>query len=216
MTDISKVFLALFATLLPVTAMFAQDSSASDDSTAFKHPCRGQPWWADNGISFDDFDFWVGEWQVYDTATGEMRGFDDIEFVHDGCAVKQHWRQMDDLFTRPNLPWRLNGISLTGITWDGEWRQMWTDSNGGNMLLTGGNDDQGRMVLTSEWQARKQADGSLGRVRFIWFWQPSDDGTIHNWGEYQQNDENNDRIQYFDITYRPNAVGRPSPRLRAH
>ena len=89
MKNIFSKFMAVFVLLLPVAAI-------SDDDTGFKHPCSGEPWWVDNGISFEDFDFWIGEWQVYDTASGEMRGFDDIEFVHDGCAVKQHWRQMDD------------------------------------------------------------------------------------------------------------------------
>ena len=45
----------------------------------FQHPCQGSPWWVETDAKFSDFDFWLGEWQVYDAASGELRGFDDVK-----------------------------------------------------------------------------------------------------------------------------------------
>lgn len=200
--------LALAAAMLSPAA--AQDNSGED----FQHPCEGKPWWVDTETRYSDFDFWVGEWQVYDAASGEMRGFDDVEKDLEGCILRQRWRQMDDNFSQSGLPWRLQGVSLTGVNADGEWRQLWTDNNGSNMMLTGGYNDAGEMVLTSEWYPVPNSNGDMVQARSIWHWAPQDDGTIKNWGFLQSPDENADKVKYFDIIYRPNAIGSAAPRTR--
>ncbi|WDI31801.1 hypothetical protein PUV54_01195 [Hyphococcus flavus] len=181
----------------------------------FTHPCRGTPSWAQTDAQFSDFDFWVGEWHVYDTKSGELRGFDDIEKVLEGCVIKQHWRQMDDLFSAQGLPWRLQGNSLTGMGADGVWRQTWTDNHGAFMVLEGGLNDKGHMVLTSEWLTFPAQNGQLQTVRYIWNWDAADDGlTIHNWGYVQAGDENGEMRPYFDITYRKSVKGSAAAKIR--
>ena len=130
------------------------------------------------------------------------------------CVVKQHWRQMDDNFTQPGLPWRLQGNSLTGITAGGEWRQIWTDNNGGNLLFTGGYDENGRMALVSEWYRAPVGDSEWAQMRNFWYWEPQADGTIKNWGDFQSPDENAERQRYFNIVYRKSAVGSAAAQLR--
>ena len=206
-----KIFLMSCSTL---AALCASAHAQSASESEFRHPCQGSPWWVETEAKFSDFDFWLGEWQVYDAASGELRGFDDIEKGLEGCVVKQHWRQMDDNFTQPGLPWRLQGNSLTGITADGEWRQIWTDNNGGNLLFTGGYDEDGVMTLVSERYNVPGRDGETIRMRNFWHWDPQPDGTIKNWGFAQSPDENAEKRRYFNIVYRKSAVGSAAAQLR--
>ncbi|MBI1391806.1 MAG: hypothetical protein GC152_03590 [Alphaproteobacteria bacterium] len=103
--------------------LFANGALAQTGNEDFTPPCEGTPSWVDTDAKFSDWDFWIGEWQVFAADSGELRGFDDIKKDFGGCVIRQHWRQMDDLFSLPGSPWRLQGSSVTGITAEGVWRQ---------------------------------------------------------------------------------------------
>jgi hypothetical protein len=84
-----------------------------------------------------DFDFWLGEWEVFD-ADGEHVGRNSIRAPYDTGALTEHWRGDGGVA----------GHSLN--SWDPErgcWHQTWIDSTGGILLLDGGVHD-GAMVLT--------------------------------------------------------------------
>lgn len=195
--------------LLPVLAT----SHAANAEEAFD-ACQGKFTFAETNATFEDFDFWVGTWQVLDSASGQLRGFDDINYIADGCVLKQTWNQMDDLFSPASTPMRLQGHSLTGIDATGAWRQMWTDNNGGNIILTGGLQDDGSMVLISEWIETPSRSGGTQQIRYHWHWMPQDDGTIHNWGFAQTGSETGPMNKYFDIIYRRHIKGGPAFNLR--
>jgi len=169
--------------------------------------CVGEYTFAETTATFEDFDFWPGEWQVVDTASGELRGYDKIKDIHNGCAMLQEWHQMDDLFSTAEAPVRLRGTSLTSIDAKGRWRQLWTDNSGSNILLTGGLNEDGVMILRSEWIEVPTQTGARVKVRNIWYWQSQEDGTVHNWGEQQRGSETGAKTKYFDITYHRNVKG---------
>ena len=102
------------------SASCASLTLAQDEPPAFAPPCEGKVWWADSTAGREDFDFWVGEWQVFDRESGLLVGFDDVEKVFGGCAVRQHWRHMNDAYTLPGAPWRMQGGSHTTLV--GEWK----------------------------------------------------------------------------------------------
>lgn len=176
--------------------------------------CTGPFTFVESEATYEDFDFWPGEWQVIATESGELRGYDKIRVIHDGCVLKQEWHQMDDLFSLNGSPNRLRGTSLTGIDAKGRWRQLWTDNSGTNMVLTGGLDENGVMILRSEWIEVPTQNGGKVKVRNLWYWDPQDDGSIHNWGEQQRDSETGPRTKYFDITYRRAVKGGPAFGLR--
>lgn len=166
--------------------------------------CKGAFTFVESTATYEDFDFWLGEWQVFDTNSGELRGYDVIEMVHDGCTLHQEWRQMDNAFSLKASPVRLRGSSLTGIDAKGEWRQLWTDNSGSNMLMSGGLDDEGTMVLTSEWISFTNSEGKDVSFRNILSWKPMEDGSVHNWGEQQTGGDNGPKTVFYDIMYRRN------------
>jgi len=83
------------------------------------------------------FDFWLGEWEVFDAEGGHV-GRNSVTAPYDTGALAEHWRGDSGV----------EGRSLN--SWDPErgcWHQTWIDSSGGMLLLDGGLRD-GAMVLT--------------------------------------------------------------------
>lgn len=213
------------AFVLPATpwillAVLAPANAQQGVPTAgFIPPCVSQPWWVETATRFDDFDFWVGSWQVYDTESDELVGLDRVEKVFEGCSLRQHWQQLDDRFALPDSPWRLEGGSFTAIGADGRWYQTWLDNSGSFLPLAGGLDAEGVMVLESEWLSYRSRAGEAVQMRFRLHWAPREDGTIHNWGLVAQSTPSEGEPQeipwkkYFDIVYRRNVPHGPAARL---
>ncbi len=198
--------------LVSVAGALATAQGASSAEAPYD-ACTGEYTFVKSAATYEDFDFWPGEWQVIATESGELRGYDKIKVIHDGCVLFQEWHQMDDLFALNGSPNRLRGTSLTSIDATGHWRQLWTDNSGSNLLLTGGLEGD-TMILRSEWiEVPTQAGGTV-KVRNLWYWQPQEDGSIHNWGEQQRDSEEGPRTKYFDITYRRAVIGGPAFGLR--
>lgn len=205
---------ATLTTLLAPVLLSGHLSTNAMASGAPYDACKGKFTFVESSTKYEDFDFWVGEWQVVTTEGGELRGYDKIKMIHNGCVMLQEWHQMDDLFSSPDAPVRLRGTSLTGVDAAGQWRQLWTDNSGSNMLLTGGLDEKGVMTLRSEWIEVPTKDGKTVKVRNLWYWDPQEDGTIHNWGEQQSESETGPKAKYFDITYHRAVIGGPAFSLR--
>ncbi len=146
---------------------------------------------------YKQFDFWVGDWEVYSNADGELQGLDTIAKQNDGCLIVQHWRQQNDAFKPTGAVNRLEGRSVTMFDTE-TWRQVWTDNGGTFMPMKGGLVD-GNMVLTSEFS-------NPTWPIYKWHWEPKADGTIHNFG-FVSTDRGETWNQYFDITYRPRRHG---------
>ena len=64
-------------------------------------------------------DFWIGEWNVYDTAKRYLAGTSRIEPVMNGCAIKESF----DAPKAPGGPYA--GTSYSGFAQgEGKWHQM--------------------------------------------------------------------------------------------
>lgn len=85
-----------------------------------------------------DFDFWLGNWDVYDPA-GQQVGTNAVTSELDGCVVAEHWTDSD------------GGRGRSINTYDaetGQWHQTWISAYfSGHTRMAGGLDEDGRMVL---------------------------------------------------------------------
>jgi hypothetical protein len=120
---------------------------------------------ADRGTA-RDFDFWIGEWDVFGPQ-GRPAGANSITALYDGGALAEHWRGEGGV----------EGHSLN--TYDAStdrWHQTWVDSTGGLLLLDGGLVD-GTMVLEGTIPG---ADGATPQRQRI-SWTPGDDGVRQHW-----------------------------------
>ena len=85
-----------------------------------------------------DFDFWIGEWNVHDAADGTLAGTNSITVILDGRAIREQWRGADGI----------EGTSLNAYDERRDrWHQTWMDAHGTLLLLDGGLDEGGAMVL---------------------------------------------------------------------
>ncbi|MDH5609914.1 MAG: hypothetical protein OEY56_10570 [Cyclobacteriaceae bacterium] len=113
------------------------------------------------------FDFWIGDWNVYDTL-GNPVGESRIEYLEDGCVLGERWIGRQGYTGRS-----LNYVSGK----DTAWHQLWVDNQGGQLQLSGGI-RANTMVLESNWQV--SADQARYRDRICW-WQVGDGSVVQLW-----------------------------------
>jgi len=95
-------------------------------------PCRG-------ATPHRDFEFWVGEWAVFNPA-GTRVGTNVIRSLLDGCLVEENWTSAGGGQGRS-----MNAYDAATDTWS----QYWIDQFGLHLRLEGGLVD-GKMVLQGE------------------------------------------------------------------
>lgn len=107
------------------------------------------------------FQFWLGEWNVYDT-TGNWIGSNSISLEQDSCLMREQWKSNT-----------MTGSSVNFFdTKDGLWRQVWVDNQGGNLFLKGKMEGKS-MVMHSE-LIQGQQGPYLNRIT----WTPNAKGEV--------------------------------------
>lgn len=139
----------IHALCLAILISAVPSSSPAQDSP----PCSGE--------SSHQFDFWIGEWDVY---SGEdLAGSNSIQPILDGCVLHENWRGASGN----------TGTSLNFYNPQTEkWQQFWVWRNGTTLELEGGYAD-GKMVLEGESLSRS---GESIYNRITWF--DNEDGTV--------------------------------------
>ncbi len=176
-------YLPLIAALTAIIAVPL--TFAADDQPAT--PCSGP------GSS--EFDFWLGEWEAFDSNDGSLQGREHVTKDYDGCVLTQHWEQQSDRYNYPGSENRMRGTSVTARNSNpsiGLWWQTWVDNVGSVIVLAGGLQD-GVIVL----------EGLPGNssMRRKWHWKPLEDGSVHSWGTVSSDDGETWQT-VWDITYR--------------
>jgi len=116
----------------------------------------------------NEFDFWLGEWNVTWGETG--KGTNNIERILGGKIIQEN-------FIAPDL----HGMSVSSFDPErGVWCQTWVDSNGSYLDFTGRFEDD-RMILTRNAIVRGEACRQrmvwydIGESKLKWNWERSDD-----------------------------------------
>ncbi len=95
-----------------------------------------------------DFDFWLGEWEVFSFGADKLIGTSRVEAVSGGRALLENWTAGGGQGT---------GKSLSCFDPHlGQWQQFWVGSDGDISLFKGGLAD-GKMILTAEMPTRQGA-----------------------------------------------------------
>lgn len=124
--------------------------------------------------SHSSFDFWIGEWTVYDV-TGKEVGKNTIEKQYDNCVLQEKW-----ISSTNNRGTSYNYYD----TKDKTWNQVWVDNSGFSLVLKG-NYDNGKMILKSQ-----LLDGKKGKYYNQITWVKNDDGSVTQiWDIFNNNNE---------------------------
>jgi hypothetical protein len=141
----SRALLVALAALLPFP-LLAQQAAP---------PCSAP--------EYRQFDFWVGEWTVTDSAGGVVYGANTITQEENGCLVHERWRG-----SRGGTGRSFNFFEPGPDTWT----QVWVSSTA-NVLRLAGRFDGRSMVLEGE-----SALPGGGRARNRITWTPQPDGRV--------------------------------------
>ncbi len=149
------------------------------------HPCAP--------AEFRQFDFWVGEWDVFNPA-GQQVGTSRITSINDGCAIREEWTDASG-----NTGTSLNYYDPRTKKWNQFWvgggSPLSLDDEGNAAVITGGLKD-GSMVLSSN--ARVDP---MNRIT----WTPLDGGKVRQHWE-QSKDQGKTWDDAFDGTYVPKTM----------
>ncbi|MBL4801388.1 MAG: hypothetical protein JKY45_05790 [Emcibacter sp.] len=147
---------------------------------------------------FRALDFWVGDWKVYHRESGELAGFDRVGRILKGCAIQQSWISLDDHFSSPLVPFRMNGKSLTAFNGQ-HWTQFWVDNQAGSQMISGGFEEA---VLTL-----KSQTPVMGHIYKL-TWEKQKDGTVRHMARRRKVEVEKWDV-LFDFIYRRNASNIP-------
>jgi hypothetical protein len=112
--------------------------------------------------AYNQFDFWLGEWQVH-TKNGKLAGTNKISKTYAGCVLKEQYTA--------TTPYRGESIN----TYDkstGQWHQTWVD-NGGLLLKLDGNWNGISMVMSG--MITSKSGETMHRIT----WTPQIDKSVH-------------------------------------
>lgn len=135
---------------------------------------------------FNDFDFWVGEWEVTDNSTGNLAGSNSITKELNNCLVMENWAGASGSVAKS-----INYFNPL----DNSWRQLWV-APGYVIDISGGLENEA-MVLV----------GTIAYFNdtvyeFRGSWRPASDGSVRHFFE-QFDPENESWAPWFDGRYAP-------------
>lgn len=136
------------------------------------------------------FDFWVGQWDVYRTDTDKLVARSLIEKLYGGCAVRENWMPTGGTGGGSFNSWRPA---------EKKWRQTWTDSSNNWNEYVGGIEG-GMMVLAG---TSTDAAGNATPVRMTYEAKP--DGSVVQTG-YQSPDGGKTWGVQYQFAYRPSLA----------
>ena len=133
------------------------------------------------------FDFWVGDWECH-TLTGQLAGTNTITSEVGGKALQEHW-----IGAGGGTGTSLNAYDAARHVW----HQTWIDTSGTVLLIEGGLQTDGSMLM----EGKKPGPGgaeALHRIR----WTPRDDGTVRQTWD-MSTDSGKTRRVLADLIYSP-------------
>lgn len=115
----------------------------------------GQPLQEDLEKAYHQFDFWLGQWEVYKYGTDTLVGQSHIESIIDGLGLLEN-------YTAVNSSYRGKSLNKYNPARD-RWEQYWIDNSGLTLFLSGGL-SAGKMIL----EDTEHGDPERGYNRIVW------------------------------------------------
>ncbi len=151
----------------------AQDDASAAGSSAARSSAQAHP--CEQRDEFDEFDFWLGEWDVH-VANGTYAGKNKVEKSQAGCALVENW-----LGAAGNPGMSINYFDVA----TDEWVQVWSSAGGIQIDIRGGLTDDGMLL---EGQINYVSNDKSAPFRGLWTLLP--DGRVRQF--FEQYDEDSE------------------------
>jgi hypothetical protein len=168
--------------ILLIGLLFAAGTSCAQ-AAAPQFPCE-------DNKRFDEFDFWVGEWDVRGVA-GKLAGNNVISKSHNGCVLIENWTSAS------------GGTGMSINYFDHakeEWVQVWNSGNGSQIDIRGGLTADGMLLVGT---IHYVASNTTQPFRGLWTALP--DGRVRQFFEISS-DEGKTWTTWFDGYYTRKSV----------
>jgi hypothetical protein len=143
-----------------------------------QQPCSAEP-------HSHDFDFWIGEWDVYQTGTKTLVGHSGVQSISGGCAILENWND-----TKDHTGKSINYYNPA----TGKWEQDWIGSGGGPQRYLNGEYKNDVMTFTYE----NIANGKKITGNFKFYNMSKD--TVRQYQDMNNDDGKTVTVSY-DLTY---------------
>jgi len=179
MKSLINITLITFIALWSATPAFSQEQPAENQAPP-KPPCESSE-------KFSDFDFWLGDWNVYSNDENrQLQGTNSVTKHHNNCLIIENWTN-------------LQGGTGSSMNYydpvEDQWRQLWV-AGGYSIDYTGALNETGSMVLSGKINYYKSGKSQA----FKGTWTPNADGSVRQLFE-QQDPESQEWSVWFDGLY---------------
>ena len=99
-----------------------------DSTSIFYNEVRAEEELKCDAPEHRQLDYWIGEWNVIDQATGKAAGTSNIEKFLNDCVIFESWKGVDGFQGRS---FNLYNREI------GKWQQVWVDGRGQRIDFTG-------------------------------------------------------------------------------
>lgn len=134
---------------------------------------------------FRAFDFWLGDWEVTDSVTGNVAGNNSIKTMEGGCMLLESWVGA-------------GGGTGTSVNYynpvEQQWRQLWISQGRYSIDISGGMVGDAMQLVGHIYPFTGAA------ARFRGTWTPNADGSVRQFFE-QYNEESSSWDVWFDGLY---------------
>jgi len=130
------------------------------------------------------FDFWVGDWIVYDTL-GNKVGENQIIKLEDNCILNENWKG-----EKGGSGKSYNYFDASDSTWN----QVWIDNQGSNLVLKG-HASSNKMILQSSLVKGTKIDWYSNRISWI----KNDDNSVTQLWEILDKNDNVIQVAFMGI-----------------
>jgi len=96
------------------------------------YPCSANP-------HSRQFDFWIGEWDVYQTGTKNLVGHSIIQSISGGCAILENWTSLAGAHNGKSINYYDTTVKY--------WEQDWVGSSGDIQRFTNGKYENEKMTF---------------------------------------------------------------------
>lgn len=180
-----KIKPMLNTTLTTLVVLFSATPAVTQEQAAATQ--APPPPVCESNKHFNDFDFWLGEWNVYSNdESRQLQGTNTITKHHRNCLIIENWTNLQ------------GGTGSSMNYYDAvedRWRQLWV-AGGYSIDYTGGLNEAGSMVLNGK--INYYNTGKSQEFRGIWT--PNADGSVRQLFE-QQDPESQAWSVWFDGLY---------------
>lgn len=145
-----------------------------------------------SSLAHSEFDFWLGEWEVYHTQADTLVGRNHIKKILNNCVVEENWTGASGF----------QGKSFnTYNPVDSTWNQVWVDMGGSTYHFTG----RFKENVMQMYGETTNAQGKLVKLDMAYFFDKEKDTVRQVWKMSQDKGESWNVV--FDGIYRKKKKG---------